>query len=120
MPQRPLESAQAVTLPLDVFKGRRALPRGCGSGDAVTLVQLSLHPSSFVTRHQQGRRQHGCSRTDHEAQERGSSSGLRHPTCALPSIADWPRWIQARQAKHPSEAAGASLQTRSSCLQPQL
>lgn len=51
-------------------------------GRTVTLGQVSPHPSSFVVRHQQCRRQHGCSRTDHEAQERGSSPGLRPPTCA--------------------------------------
>ena len=102
VPQRPLESAQAIILPLDVLKEWWALPRGCGHGDVVTLVQVSPRPSSFVMRHQQCRHQHGCSRTDRESQERGSSLGLRHPTCArYPRSLIHPGWIQARQAEHP-------------------
>lgn len=80
-PQRPWSLLKRLLF-LWTFKEWRAPPCGCGSADAVTLGQGSPHPSSFVVRHQQCRCQHGCSRTDHEAQERGSSPGLRPPTCA--------------------------------------
>lgn len=76
-PQRP---GVCLNAPLSWTLRWRAPPCGCGSADAVTLGQNWPHPSSFVVRHQQCR-QHGCSRTDHEAQERGSSPDYV-PNCA--------------------------------------